>query len=46
VPDAIEAIVGVYESERQDGEPFIETVRRVGLSPFKAAFKELSHVAD
>ncbi|MGX5734770.1 nitrite/sulfite reductase [Bosea thiooxidans] len=46
VPDAIEAIVGVYEAERLDGERFIETVKRVGLSPFKAAFKELAHAAD
>ncbi|KRE06886.1 sulfite reductase [Bosea sp. Root381] len=46
VPGAIEAIVGVYEAERNDGERFIETVKRVGLSPFKAAFKELSHAAD
>lgn len=46
VPDAIEAIVGVYEAERLDGERFIETVKRVGLSPFKTAFKELAHAAD
>ena len=41
VPDAIETIVGVYERERHDGERFIETVRRVGLAPFKVAFREL-----
>ncbi len=40
VPDAIETIVGVYERERHDGERFIETVRRVGLAPFKVAFRE------
>jgi sulfite reductase (NADPH) hemoprotein beta-component len=45
VPDAIEAIVGVYESQRHDGERFIETVKRVGLVPFKAAFKELADAA-
>ncbi|AMJ59766.1 nitrite/sulfite reductase [Bosea sp. PAMC 26642] len=45
VPDAIEAIVGVYESQRHDGERFIETVKRVGLVPFKAAFRELADAA-
>lgn len=45
VPDAIEAIVGVYEHHRHDGERFIETVKRVGLVPFKTAFKELSDAA-
>lgn len=45
VPDAIEAIVAVYESQRHDGERFIETVKRVGLTPFKAAFRELADAA-
>lgn len=45
VPDAIEAIVGVYESERDVGERFIETVKRVGLVPFKTAFRELADAA-
>ena len=45
VPNAIEAIVGVYESQRHDGERFIETVKRVGLVPFKAAFRELADAA-
>lgn len=45
VPDAIEAIVGVYESERDVGECFIDTVKRVGLVPFKAAFRELADAA-
>ena len=45
VPDAIEAIVGVYESQRDVGERFIETVKRVGLVPFKAAFRELADAA-
>lgn len=45
VPDAIEAIVGVYERERRDGERFIETVRRIGLTPFKSAFRELFDAA-
>ncbi|MCZ8035950.1 MAG: nitrite/sulfite reductase [Novosphingobium sp.] len=45
VPDAIEAIVGVFEGLRLTGEPFIETVKRVGLEPFKAAFRELADAA-
>ncbi|MEF2552212.1 nitrite/sulfite reductase [Aurantimonas sp. A2-1-M11] len=38
VPGAIESIVAVYLDERQDGEEFIQTVRRAGLEPFKAGF--------
>lgn len=45
VPDAIEAIVGVFAEHRHAGEPFIDTVKRVGLGPFKAAFQELADVA-
>ena len=37
VPDAIEAVLEVYRQSRQPHEPFIDTVRRVGLAPFKAA---------
>jgi len=38
VPDAIERIVGTYLEVRDGpGEAFIETVRRVGLDPFKPA---------
>jgi sulfite reductase (NADPH) hemoprotein beta-component len=43
VPDAIERIVGVYLARRDDGETFIESVRRIGLAPFKTAFQEASH---
>ena len=35
VAATIERIVEVYRAEREDGERFIETVRRVGLQPFK-----------
>jgi len=38
VPGAIESIVQVYLGERQEGEEFIQTVRRAGLEPFKAGF--------
>lgn len=43
VPDAIGRIVDVYLSERQANETFIESVRRLGLAPFKAAFQEVAH---
>jgi sulfite reductase (NADPH) hemoprotein beta-component len=35
VPDAIETLIGIYLSERAQGERFIDTYRRVGLNPFK-----------
>jgi sulfite reductase (NADPH) hemoprotein beta-component len=37
VPDVIEAVIETYLAQRQGGERFIETVRRIGLPPFKAA---------
>jgi sulfite reductase (NADPH) hemoprotein beta-component len=43
VPDAIERIVGVYLAQRDEGESFIENVRRIGLAPFKSAFQEATH---
>ncbi len=35
VADAVEDIVEVYLENRQGGEPFLQTVRRVGFDPFK-----------
>jgi sulfite reductase (NADPH) hemoprotein beta-component len=35
VPLAFEKIMTVYLEQRTDGERFIETVRRIGLDPFK-----------
>ncbi|WP_024301563.1 nitrite/sulfite reductase [Pseudogulbenkiania sp. MAI-1] len=35
VPLAFEKIMNLYVEQRQDGERFIETVRRIGLEPFK-----------
>jgi sulfite reductase (NADPH) hemoprotein beta-component len=32
----LERIVEVYRARRTDDEPFIETVRRIGLEPFRA----------
>jgi sulfite reductase (NADPH) hemoprotein beta-component len=37
IADAVEAIIDVYVESRRDGEEtFLETVRRIGLEPFKA----------
>jgi len=38
VPDAIERLVDVYLAQREKGEVFIDTVRRIGVAPFKEAF--------
>ena len=35
--DAVEAVIDTYQAQRQAGERFIDTVRRIGLDPFKAA---------
>ncbi|MBS0370462.1 MAG: nitrite/sulfite reductase [Proteobacteria bacterium] len=35
MPDVISKIIDVYRAQRQDGERFIDTVRRTGLDPFK-----------
>lgn len=37
IPDVIETILNVYKEKRRKGETFINTFRRVGLDPFKAA---------
>jgi sulfite reductase (NADPH) hemoprotein beta-component len=37
VPDVIEAILSTYCDTRERNERFIDTVRRVGPEPFKAA---------
>jgi sulfite reductase (NADPH) hemoprotein beta-component len=37
VPDAVDSLVETYLRERQDGERFLDTVRRTGLQPFKEA---------
>jgi len=36
VPDVIDAIVQTYRRERAAAERFIDTVRRIGIEPFKA----------
>ncbi len=35
VPDAVETLIETYLTERQNGERFLDTYRRVGLEPFK-----------
>lgn len=35
VPDVIEQIIDLYVEQRQDGESFIECIRRIGIDPFK-----------
>jgi len=44
VPDVIEAVIDTYLAQRQAGERFIETVRRIGLPPFKAAADAQRHL--
>jgi sulfite reductase (NADPH) hemoprotein beta-component len=43
VTDAVEAVLDTYQSERQEGETFIATLRRVGLDPFKQAANQARH---
>ncbi|GHF17176.1 sulfite reductase [Kordiimonas sediminis] len=40
IVDAVETVVAVYLGERQDGEKFLETYRRIGADPFKEAVYE------
>lgn len=35
--DAVEAVIDTYQAQRQSGERFIDTIKRVGLDPFKAS---------
>jgi sulfite reductase (NADPH) hemoprotein beta-component len=35
--DAVEAVINTYLSQRRGSERFIDTVKRIGLDPFKAA---------
>jgi sulfite reductase (NADPH) hemoprotein beta-component len=37
VPDVLEAVIDTYRRERQRGERFIDTARRLGTPPFRAA---------
>jgi len=35
MPDVIEKVLSVYLDERDDGETFLDTYRRIGIDPFK-----------
>ena len=37
IVNAVETVTTVYERERQDGERFVDTYRRIGMDPFKEA---------
>jgi sulfite reductase (NADPH) hemoprotein beta-component len=37
IADAIDAVIETFKRERSAGEPFIDTVKRLGLDPFKTA---------
>ena len=37
VTDVMEALIDTYRSQRAANELFIDTVKRVGLDPFKAS---------
>ncbi|HLS81476.1 MAG TPA: nitrite/sulfite reductase [Steroidobacter sp.] len=41
----VERILDVYLAEREEGERFIDTVRRIGVAPFKARVYAPSHKA-
>ncbi|MBQ0930819.1 nitrite/sulfite reductase [Ideonella alba] len=43
VTDAIEALVQVYRTERAAGEAFVDTMRRLGTAPLRAATDAVRH---
>ncbi len=43
VADTIASILEVYVAQREEEEPFLETVRRIGIAPFKARVYASSH---
>jgi sulfite reductase (NADPH) hemoprotein beta-component len=43
VADAVESLVDAYLSQRKDGERFLDTLRRVGFTPFKEAVYAEAH---
>ena len=45
VAETIDRILNVYVTEREEGERFIDTFRRVGVKPFKARVYAPSHQA-
>jgi sulfite reductase (NADPH) hemoprotein beta-component len=46
IADAVERVIGCYLELRQNGERFLDTYRRVGITPFKnVAYQEQLHAA-
>jgi sulfite reductase (NADPH) hemoprotein beta-component len=45
VAETIERILDVYIAEREEGEEFLQTVRRIGIAPFKARVYAPAHQA-
>jgi sulfite reductase (NADPH) hemoprotein beta-component len=43
VPDVVEAIIDTYRSQRAASERFIDTVRRLGIEPFKTSANAVRH---
>ncbi|MFZ2986350.1 nitrite/sulfite reductase [Ideonella sp.] len=43
VPDVIEALIDTYRAQRQAGERFVDTVRRIGVPPLRAAADAVRH---
>ncbi len=43
VTDVVEALLDTYRAQRLAGEPFIASVRRLGLAPFKIAANAVRH---
>ena len=39
MPEVIEAVLETYRQQREAGETFIATLRRVGMEPYKEAAK-------
>jgi sulfite reductase (NADPH) hemoprotein beta-component len=37
VADAVEAVIDTYLARRLRGERFVQTLRRIGMAPFRAA---------
>ncbi|MBC7726489.1 MAG: nitrite/sulfite reductase, partial [Microbacteriaceae bacterium] len=44
VADVVEAVIDTYTAQRLAGERFINTVRRIGIPPFKAAADAQRHI--
>jgi sulfite reductase (NADPH) hemoprotein beta-component len=45
VAETLDRILSVYVAEREEGEQFLDTYRRIGIAPFKARVYAPSHQA-